>query len=116
MVALGGPKQVEALTPNGVDAEHFAPGDMAAARARLGQPVPGEVVLCVPPNKSLSRAGPIALTLRRAPTPIQRRTVFLLRHGESKVGPTPNCRPTSPLDQSRMLKFVLRLSSYLKMS
>ena len=47
MVATGGPKPVQALTPNGVDADHFKPGERRAARARLGQATEGDLVLCV---------------------------------------------------------------------
>lgn len=47
MVAMGGGKAVQSLTPNGVDEAHFAPGDRREARARLGLPEGGDLVLCV---------------------------------------------------------------------
>ena len=47
MVDLGGTRDLAALTPNGVDAEHFAPGDRAAARRRVGQSEAGSLVICV---------------------------------------------------------------------
>ncbi len=47
MVAMGGSKAVQALTPNGVNDQQFAPGNRQEARARLGQPEAGDLVLCV---------------------------------------------------------------------
>ncbi len=47
MVVMGGSKAVQTLTPNGVDEAHFTPGSRRQARARLGLPEEGDLVLCV---------------------------------------------------------------------
>ncbi len=47
MDVLAGPPGRGVLVPNGVDLERFAPGDRGAARARLGLPAAGVLVLCV---------------------------------------------------------------------
>ena len=47
MVRLGGNAEAATLTPNGVDTEHFSPGARDEARARVGQPLEGRMVLVV---------------------------------------------------------------------
>ena len=78
MVELGGEKAVAALTPNGVDAAHFSPGDPAEARARLGQPLDGPLVLSV--GHLIERKDPVlALRAFAAGAPEGARMVYVGR-------------------------------------
>lgn len=47
LIELGAPKDRAVLLPNGVDRNLFRPGDRAAARAELGLPPDGKIVLFV---------------------------------------------------------------------
>ena len=78
MVELGGPKPIQALTPNGVDAAHFTPGPRAAARRRLGQGSEGSLVLCV--GHLIERKDPLlALGAFAAAAPSDARLVYVGR-------------------------------------
>jgi len=78
MVELGGPKPIQALTPNGVDAVHFAPGSRAEARGRLQHGSPGPLVLCV--GHLIERKDPLlALRAFAAGAPEGARLIFVGR-------------------------------------